>query len=63
MSDIIDNKDTHYQVMMGSYTVEEFVNQIDDAYDNEGKETKKGILIAPFQRTYQWHKEDHPLYF
>ena len=63
MSEITDNKDTHYQVMMGSYTVEEFVKQIDDAYNNEGEETKKGILIAPFQRTYQWHQEEHPLYF
>ena len=63
MSEITDNKDINYQVMMGSYTVEEFVKQIDDAYNNKGEETKKGILIAPFQRTYQWHQEEHPLYF
>lgn len=53
----------HYQVMMGSYTVEEFVKQIDDAYDDNGEETKKGILIAPFQRNYQWHMGNYPLYF
>ena len=69
MSDIIDNKDTHYQVMMGSYTVEEFVNQIDKVkytFNEETKEwdsTGEGILIAPFQRTYQWHMKGHPLYF
>lgn len=62
-----NRKKAHYQVMMGSYTVEDFVQQIDDAYDETkqdedgylGKLTKKGILIAPFQRTYQWHTEGY----
>lgn len=54
----------HYQVMMGSYTVKDFVDQIDKAY-KDSKETGEGILIAPFQRTYQWHIKkngESPLY-
>jgi len=62
----MEKKAPHYQVMMGSYTVGEFVNQIDKVTYTYNKKVWKsqgeGILIAPFQRTYQWHTKDHPLY-
>ena len=56
------SENNHYQVIMGSYTVQEFVDEIDAAYDENGKETGKGILVAPFQRHYKWHIGDNPLY-
>ncbi len=42
-----------YQVIMGSYTVEQFANKI----------ANKEIKIAPFQREYKWHKENYPKYY